>query len=69
MTPLEALTAFYEGVSLGWAEGGRRVVVEFVPGRQSPERQEAIRRYVRAREKEIADELAAKKHQKRKPGW
>lgn len=68
MTPLEALTAFYEGVSLGWAEGGRRVVVEFTPGKQSPERQEAIRRYVAARQRELADELA-KKHQKRKPGW
>lgn len=66
MTPLEALTAFYEGVSLSWAEGGRRVVVEFVPGKQSPDRQEAIRQYVRAREKELADELAKKK---RKPGW
>ena len=66
MTPLEALTAFYDGVILGWAEGGRLVVVVFVPGKQSPERQEAIRRYVKAREKEIADELAKKK---RKPGW
>lgn len=68
MTPLEAIAAFYEGVSLGWTGGGRRVCVEFTPGKQSPERQEAIRRYVRAREKEIADELA-KKHQKRTPGW
>ena len=68
MTPLEAISAFYEGVSLGWTDGGRRVVVEFLPGKQSPERQEAILRYVKAREKEIADELA-KKHQKRKPGW
>lgn len=66
MTPLEAIAAFYDGVSLGWAEGGRRVCVEFLPGKQSPERQEAIRRYVRAREKELADELAKKK---RKPGW
>ena len=66
MTPLEALTAFYDGVILGWADGGRRVCVEFTPGKQSPERQEAIRRYVKAREKEIADDLAKKK---RKPGW
>lgn len=66
MTPLEAIAAFYDGVSLGWAEGGRRVCVEFTPGKQSPERQEAIRRYVRSREKELADELAKRK---RKPGW
>lgn len=65
MTPLEAIAAFYDGVSLGWAEGGRRVCVEFTPGKQSQERQEAILKYVRAREKEIADELA----KKRKPGW
>ena len=66
MTPLESLTAFYDGVILGWVDGGRRVVVEFTPGKQSPERQEAIRRYVKAREKDIADDLAKKK---RKPGW
>lgn len=55
MTPLQALRAFYGGVILRTAR--RRVVVEFEPGKQTPEREAAIRAYVKAREAEIAREL------------
>lgn len=55
MTPLQALRAFYAGVILRLS--GRRVVVEFEPGEQTPEREAAIRAYVKAREAEIAREL------------
>lgn len=55
MTPLQALRAFYAGVIL--RTDGRRVVVEFEPGKQTPEREAEIRAYVKAREAEIAREL------------
>lgn len=55
MTPLQALRAFYGGVILRLS--GRRVVVEFDPGKQTAEREAAIRAYVAAREAEIAREL------------
>lgn len=55
MTPLQALRAFYAGVILRLS--GRRVVVEFEPGKQTAEREAAIRAYVAAREEDIAREL------------
>lgn len=59
MTPLQAIRAFYAGVilRLSW----RRVVVEFEPGKQTPEREAAIRAYVAAREDEIARELSKRR--------
>ena len=42
MTPLQAMRAFYSGVIL--RTDGRRVVVEFEPGKQTPEREAAIAR-------------------------
>lgn len=55
MTPLQAIRAFYAGVILRLS--GRRVVVEFETGKQTPEREKAIRAYVAARETDIAREL------------
>ena len=55
MNPLQALRSFYAGAIL--RTDGRHVVVEFEPGKQTPEREAAIRAYVAAREAEIAREL------------
>lgn len=52
MTPLEAIAAFYDGVSLGWAEGGRRVVVEGMrlhADRPLTEQREAVMKALDAR--------------------
>lgn len=59
MTPLQAICAFYAGVILRLS--GQRVVVEFEPGKQTPEREAAIRAYVAAREVEIARELSKRR--------
>ena len=59
MTPLQAMRAFYSGVIL--RTDGRHVVVEFEPGKQTPEREAAIRAYVAAREDEIARELSKRR--------
>ena len=59
MTPLQAMRACYGGVIL--RTDGRHVVVEFEPGKQTPEREAAIRAYVAAREAEIARELSKRR--------
>ena len=59
MNSLQALRAFYGGVIL--RTDGRHVVVEFEPGKQTPEREAAIRAYVAAREAEIARELSKRR--------
>lgn len=57
MTPLQAIVHFYEGVTLRLSPDGRRVLIEFQPGKQSPKNQESIRQYVQGRETEIAEEM------------